>query len=55
MIFRRIACAPDLLLAAQRRIPEVAVKRVSGHRSVATLRGYVRAATLFDDAPLATI
>ncbi len=41
--------------AAQKKIPEVDIMRVTGHRSVAVLRGYVRRATLFDDAPLATI
>jgi hypothetical protein len=28
---------------------------VSGHRSVAILRGYVRRANVFDDAPLVAI
>ncbi len=41
--------------AAQKKIPEVDIMRVTGHRSVAVLRGYVRRATLFDDAPLSTI
>jgi integrase len=41
--------------AAQKKIPEVDVQRVSGHRSVATLRGYVRRATIFEDSPLTAI
>ncbi len=41
--------------AAQKKVPEVDIQRVTGHRSVATLRRYVRRATLFDDAPLAAI
>jgi len=38
--------------AAQKKIAEVDIQRVTGHRSVVTLRGYVRRATLFEDAPL---
>ena len=41
--------------AAQRKVPEVDVQRVTGHRSVAILRRYVRRATIFEDAPLNTI
>ncbi len=41
--------------AAQKKIPEVDIMRVTGHRSVTVLRGYVRRATLFDDPPLTTI
>lgn len=41
--------------AAQKKVPEVDIQRVTGHRSVATLRRYVRRATLFEDAPLTTI
>jgi integrase len=42
--------------AAQKKIiPEDDIMRVTGHRSAAVLRGYVRRATLFEDAPLATI
>jgi integrase len=41
--------------AAQKKVPEVDIQRVTGHRSVATLRGYVRRATLFEDPPLLTI
>jgi len=41
--------------AAQKKIPEVDIQRVTGHRSIATLRRYVRRATLFEDAPLTTI
>jgi integrase len=41
--------------AAQKKIPEVDIQRVTGHRSAATLRRYVRCATLFEDAPLTTI
>jgi integrase len=38
--------------AAQKKVPEIDIMRVTGHRSVATLRDYVRKATPFDDAPL---
>ncbi len=41
--------------AAQKMVPEVDIQRVTGHRSIATLRRYVRRATLFEDAPLTTI
>jgi integrase len=41
--------------AAQKKVPEVDIMRVTGHRSSAVLRGYVRRATLFEDAPLTTI
>jgi integrase len=41
--------------AAQKRIPEVDIQRVTGHRSIMTLRRYVRRATLFEDTPLTTI
>jgi integrase len=41
--------------AAQRKVPEVDIQRVTGHKSVAVLRGYVRRATLFEDPPLTTI
>ena len=41
--------------AAQRKVPEVDVQRVTGHRSVAILRRYVRRATIFEDAPLNSI
>jgi integrase len=41
--------------AAQKKIPEVDIQRVTGHRSVAVLRRYVRRATLFEDAPLTSI
>jgi len=33
--------------AAQKKVPEVDIMRVTGHRSSAVLRGYVRRATLF--------
>jgi integrase len=36
--------------AAQAGVSEVDIARVTGHRSVAVLRGYVRRATLFDGA-----
>ncbi len=41
--------------AAQKKVPEGDIQRVTGHRSVTTLRRYVRRATLFEDAPLTTI
>jgi integrase len=40
---------------AERGIAEVSLRNVTGHRSAAILRGYVRRATLFDDAPLPRI
>jgi hypothetical protein len=36
-------------------VPEVNIMRVTGHRSTAVLRGYVRRATLFEAAPLTSI
>ena len=36
-------------------IADGSLKNVTGHRSAAMLRGYVRRATLFDEAPLARI
>ena len=42
--------------AARKKVPEIDIARVTGHRSFEVLRGYVRDATLFvDDSPLATI
>jgi integrase len=42
--------------AAERRgVSEANVQRVTGHKSVAILRGYVRRANLFEDAPQLTI
>ncbi len=41
--------------AARKKAPEVDIQRVTGHRSVATLRGYVRRATLFEDPLPVTI
>ncbi len=41
--------------AAQKKVPEVDIMRVTGHRSTAVLRGYVRRATIFEDAPLTSI
>lgn len=41
--------------AAQHKVSEVDIQRVTGHRSVAMLRRYVRRANLFEDAPLTTI
>jgi integrase len=41
--------------AAQKKVPEVDIQRVTGHRSVAILRRYVRRATLFENTPLTTI
>lgn len=41
--------------AAMRGVPEIAIQGVTGHRSVTVLRGYVRRATLFEDAPLRSI
>ena len=40
---------------AERGIAEASLQNVTGHRSATILRGYVRRATLFDDAPLARI
>ena len=40
---------------AMRGVAESSLQAVTGHRSVAILRGYVRRATLFDDTPLARI
>ncbi len=40
---------------AERGIAEASLQNVTGHRSTAILRGYVRRATLFDDAPLPRI
>jgi len=40
---------------AERGIAEASLQNVTGHRSPTILRGYVRRATLFDDAPLARI
>jgi hypothetical protein len=41
--------------AATRGVSEIAIQGVTGHRSVAVLRGYVSRATLFDDSPLRSI
>jgi integrase len=41
--------------AATKGISEADIQRVSGHRSVAILRGYVRRANVLDDAPLVAI
>ena len=41
--------------AATKGVSEADIQRVSGHRSVAILRGYVRRATVFDEAPLTAI
>jgi hypothetical protein len=41
--------------AAQKKVSEVNIMRVTGHRSTAVLRGYVRRATPFEDSPLTTI
>ncbi len=35
--------------AATRGVSEIAIQGVTGHRSVAVLRSYVRRATLFDE------
>ena len=40
---------------AERGIAEATLQNVTGHRSATILRGYVRRATLFDDAPLPRI
>ena len=40
---------------AERGIAEASLQNVTGHRSATILRGYVRRATLFDDAPLPRI
>ncbi len=44
-----------VLSAAQKKVPEVDIMRVTGHGSVAILRDYVRKATLFDGTPLLAI
>ncbi len=41
--------------AGTKGVSEADIQRVSGHRSVAILHGYVRRATVFDDAPLAAM
>jgi integrase len=41
--------------AATKGVSEADIQRVSGHRSVAILRGYVRRANVFEDAPLVAI
>jgi integrase len=41
--------------ASTKGVSEVDIQRVSGHHSVTILRGYVRRANVFDDAPLAVI
>jgi integrase len=41
--------------AATKGVSEADIQRVSGHHSVAILRGYVRRANVFDDAPLTAI
>ena len=41
--------------AAQKKVPEVDIMRVTGHRSTAVLQGYLRRGTLFEDTPLTTI
>jgi integrase len=41
--------------AATKGVSEADIQRVSGHRSVAILRGYVRRANVFDEAPLTAI
>ena len=42
--------------AARKKVPEIDIARVTGHRSFEVLRGYVRDATLFvDDSPMAII
>jgi len=40
---------------AEHGITEASLQNVTGHRSATILRGYVRRATLFDDAPLPRI
>lgn len=40
---------------AERGIAEASLQNVTGHRSATILRGYVRRATLFNDAPLSRI
>jgi site-specific recombinase XerD len=40
---------------AEHDITEASLQNVTGHRSATILRGYMRRATLFDDAPLARI
>ena len=41
--------------AGTKGVSEVDIQRVSGHRSVAILRGYVRRANVFEGAPLASM
>jgi integrase len=41
--------------ASTKGVSEVDIQRVSGHHSVTILRGYVRRANVFDDAPLAVM
>ena len=42
--------------AARKKVPEIDIARVTGHRSFEILRGYVRDATLFmNDSPLSVI
>ena len=41
--------------ASTKGVSEVDIQRVSGHRSVAILRGYVRRANVFQDAPLSAM
>lgn len=41
--------------AGTKGVSEVDIQRVSGHRSVAVLRGYVRRANVFESAPLSAI
>jgi integrase len=41
--------------ASTKGVSEVNIQRISGHHSVAILRGYVRRADVFDDAPLSAM
>ena len=41
--------------APTKGISEADIQRVSGHRSVVILRGYVRRANVFENAPLSAI
>jgi hypothetical protein len=41
--------------AAQKKVPEVDIMRITGYRSTAVSRGCVRRATLFEDAPITSI
>jgi integrase len=41
--------------ASTKGVSEADIQRVSGHRSVAILRGYVRRANVFEDAPLSAM